>query len=92
MNITVQEVQDLLNKNLSLCDGSIVKVIKTDKKEVVVQLEGACKGCPGAQLTVNDSIETIIKNKFPYIEQVILDTSIDEELIAFAKKLLKRGK
>lgn len=89
--MTIQQIQSLLDKQ-SLCIGSVINVRDIEDNKVIVKLSGTCSGCPGAQITVKESIETVITEKFPFIEEVILETSVDDELLAFAKQLLNHGK
>lgn len=87
----IQELEEVLTGQLT-CSGSSVKIMEMDDKKVILKLLGTCKGCPGAQITVKDTIETVINEQLPEIEEVILDTSCDEELLTFARQLLSRGK
>lgn len=57
-----------------------------------VKLTGACGTCPSAQYTVEDVVKEIVMEEIPEVENVILDTSVDEDLLDMARKLLKKGK
>ena len=54
-------------------DIEFVEYIK-DKKMVVVKLQGACSGCPGAQMTLKGVVENVMKEALPedvqYVEAV----------------------
>jgi Fe-S cluster biogenesis protein NfuA len=57
-----------------------------------VRLTGACRTCPSAEITIEDVVKEILMSKLPEIEDVILDTSVSEDLINMAKKILNRSK
>lgn len=53
-------------------DGGDVKFISVDEDGIVkVELQGACAGCPGAQMTLKAGIERILKEEIPEVKQVI---------------------
>lgn len=54
-----------------------------------VKLTGACASCPSAQYTIEDVVKTIVMQEIPEIKDVILDTSVSEDLIDMAKKILR---
>lgn len=58
----------------------------------VVQLEllGACCGCPSADLVTRAAIEDLLRAAVPGVKGVELVQTVDEELLAFAQKLLGR--
>lgn len=89
--VSIEELDNLLNQQLA-CNGSSIKITEMDEKKLVVRLEGTCRGCPGAEITIKDTVEAVIKERIPTIEEVILDTAWDEELLAFARQLLNHGK
>jgi len=54
-------------------DGGDIELVDVDEKEgiVRVQLQGACSGCPSAQITLAMGVERAIKEKVPEIKQVL---------------------
>jgi Fe-S cluster biogenesis protein NfuA len=42
-----------------------------DDKTVRVRLQGACRGCPGATMTMRMGIERILKERVPDVKQVV---------------------
>lgn len=62
-------------------------------KDVQVALLGACRTCPAAQITIEQTVQRILSEQLgDEIGQVTLVNEIDPELLDFAKKLLNRNK
>ncbi len=55
---------------------------------VEIKLVGQCSGCPSAKYTVEDVIESNLKEKIPAIKKVILRNEVSQELLDMAKKIL----
>lgn len=52
-------------------DGGDVELVEVTEDNVVkVRLQGACKGCPGAQMTLKNGIERILKEQIPEVKSV----------------------
>ena len=51
--------------------GSVTKV---ENGVVFIELEGGCKGCPGARMTMKNGIENLLKERVPAVKEVIDDT------------------
>ena len=52
--------------------GGDIEFISTDKSNnVTVRLQGACAGCPGAQMTLKMGVERILKERIPNVNSVI---------------------
>ncbi len=52
-------------------DGGDVDLVEVDQGTVKVRLQGACHGCPMAEVTMKQGIETAIKNAVPEVEKVV---------------------
>ena len=67
----VLAVLDLIRPSL-MADGGDVKLIDvTEQGEVIVELTGACKGCPLSQMTLVNGIERILKERVPGVMRVV---------------------
>lgn len=55
-------------------DGGGIEVVEIleDEKAIVVNLTGACHGCPMSTMTIKGYVEKIIKEEIPEIEEVRL--------------------
>jgi Fe-S cluster biogenesis protein NfuA len=52
-------------------DGGDIEFVElTADNIVIVRLQGACHGCPGAQMTLKNVIERILKEQYPEIAAV----------------------
>ncbi len=51
--------------------GGGATVTKVEAGAVFVELEGGCKGCPGARMTMKNGIETLLKERVPAVKEVI---------------------
>ncbi len=54
--------------------GGGATVTKVEAGAVFVELEGGCKGCPGARMTMKNGIETLLKERVSAVKEVIDDT------------------
>jgi len=54
-------------------DGGGVELVDVDESsgEVRVRLQGACAGCPGAQMTLSMGVEAILKEELPEVTRVV---------------------
>ena len=52
-------------------DGGDIAFIGMDGNDVQVQLQGACVGCPGAQMTLRMGVEQRLKHLIPEIGSVV---------------------
>ncbi|GAB6163331.1 NifU family protein [Desulfothermus naphthae] len=69
----VEKVLGEIRPQLQADGGDVELVEVTDDNVVKVKLQGACAGCPMAQMTLKNGIERILKMKIPdvkYVESV----------------------
>jgi len=69
----VEKVLGEIRPQLQADGGDVELVEVTDDNVVKVRLQGACAGCPMAQMTLKNGIERILKMKIPdvkYVESV----------------------
>ncbi|MBS3772756.1 MAG: NifU family protein [Candidatus Thermoplasmatota archaeon] len=54
-------------------DGGDVELVDVDEKEgvVKVRLQGACRGCPMSQMTLQMGIEQELKKQVPDVTKVV---------------------
>lgn len=65
----VGEVIDKIRPNLQE-DGGDIELVEIEGDTVKVRLQGACSGCPMAQVTLKIFVEAAIKKEVPEIKKV----------------------
>jgi Fe-S cluster biogenesis protein NfuA len=67
----VTEVIDSIRPMLQN-DGGDIEFIEIDKSNAVkVRLQGACRGCPSAQMTLKMGVERLLRERVPEVKEVI---------------------
>ena len=73
--------------------GGDVVIREVRGKDVRVALLGNCKGCPAAQITIEQTVQRILVEKMgDQIGKVILVNEIDPSILDFARQLLNTQK
>jgi Fe-S cluster biogenesis protein NfuA len=70
MREKVEAVIDEIRPNLVADGGNIELLDVTDDGVVKVQLQGACRGCPGAAMTLKMGVERLLKQRVPEVTRV----------------------
>lgn len=63
-----------------------------DDGVVNIRLTGACGGCPASAETFEYVVKKHIMEDCPEVKDVVLDTSVSQELLDFARKILNKEK
>ncbi len=66
----VQAALDTIRPGLQADGGDVELVDVTEHGVVKVRLQGACRGCPGAAMTLKAGVERILKEKVPGVQRV----------------------
>ncbi|MDD6310637.1 MAG: NifU family protein [Firmicutes bacterium] len=61
---------------------------KVEDGVAYIKMTGACAGCPSAQDTLENVIKDFVLGGVPELKDVVLDQSVSEDLLDFAKKIL----
>ena len=67
----VEEVLTLIRPSLQADGGDVARVDVEADGTVVVELQGACKGCPMSQMTLANGVERILKERIPEVLRVV---------------------
>lgn len=67
----VKDVIAAIQPNLQSHGGDIELIAVDADNSVRVRLQGACVGCPGAQMTLKMGVERLLKEKIPEVKEVI---------------------
>ena len=67
----VEEMIEVIKPMLKGHGGDIELVGVEEDNTVKVRLQGACAGCPGAQMTLKQGVESLMKEKIPELKEVV---------------------
>lgn len=84
-------LEEKVNPLLAQHFGS-AKLTGLENNVAKVRMLGACGSCPSAQFTLEDVIKGVLMEALPTLEDVVLDTSVSDDLIDMAKKILNKEK
>lgn len=68
------------------------QLTKIEEGVAYVKLTGACASCPSAQETLESVVKDFVMGAVPELKDVVLDTSVSEELLDFARQILRKDK
>lgn len=63
----IEDIRGLLQMH----GGDIKLVDVTEDGTVKVELQGACRGCPMAQMTIQRGVEAKLKQEIPEVKEVV---------------------
>ncbi len=87
-DIITQQVSPLLRQH-----GGDIKIKKIEAGNVWVVFEGSCKTCPSAQITIEETVDKILREELgEELKEVFLTNETNEELLNFAKQILNGSK
>ena len=66
VNECLDEIRPMLQ-----ADGGDCELVEIEGKVVKLRLQGDCKGCPGAAMTLKMGIERHMRTKIPDLEEVV---------------------
>lgn len=69
MKERVEKALDKIRPALQ-ADGGNIELVDVVDGVVQVRLQGACAGCPGAQMTLKMGVEKILKEEIPEVKSV----------------------
>lgn len=82
-------LEEKVNPILASHFGGAV-LVGLENNVALVRLTGSCSACPSAQYTVEDVVKAIVLEEVEGVEDVVLDTSVSEDMINLAKKILNK--
>ncbi len=92
MNDTLlNKIKAVIEKNIAptlQTHNGGMEVTKIEDGVVTVRLLGSCTRCASANDTLNDFIKIEIMNNVPEVKDVLLDDSVPEDMLEFARKIL----
>ena len=70
MHRKIDAVLDTVRPNIQM-DGGDVQFVKFQDGAVYVRFQGACVGCPAAEITLQMGIEQALKDEIPEVNEVV---------------------
>ncbi len=72
LNDRVSEIINRIRPHIQ-ADGGDIELVSVEPAsgKVLVRLQGACRGCPGAQMTLKMGIERHLKERVPEVVEVV---------------------
>ncbi len=67
----VAKVIEDIRLMLQMHGGDVRLVEVTEDGTVKVELQGACRGCPMAQMTIQRGVEARLKKEIPEVKEVV---------------------
>lgn len=61
-----------------------------EDKVVYIKLKGACASCPLLETTMEEIVKKTLMEKDDSIKDVVLDKSVNEDLLDMARKILSK--
>lgn len=93
--LTEKDIQSVLDEKvrpiLKSHNGGI-DLIGIEGNVVRLRLAGACAACMGAEQTIRDVIVAAVREAFPSVNDVRVETGVSDEMVAEALRFLKRAK
>lgn len=82
-------LEDKVDPILAAHYGGAV-LTKFENNVAYVRLTGACASCPSAQQTIEDVVKSVVLENVKGVDDVVLDTSVSEDLLDMARKILNK--
>jgi len=90
MNEKIEQIlRDKVNPLLASHSGGVV-LVDFENGIAKVRLTGSCSGCPSAQYTIEDIVKSTLMDEMEEVKDVVLDTSVNEDLLDMARKILNK--
>ena len=94
--LEISKIEEVLDErvrpNLAQHGGDIEIEKLEDGVVLHVRMHGQCSGCPSAELTLENLVNTELKEAFPELQDVVLVTGVSDDLIAQARQIMRQRK
>lgn len=87
-----EQLEDVLNTHvrpLLRAHGGDMEIVSIEDGVLRFTLKGACSGCPAADLTTEELIQTEVAARLPGIERAVLVRETNPDLLAQARAILQ---
>jgi len=69
--------------------GGDIELISLEDGVLRYRMLGQCAGCPAADETAEEIIETALREKFPEIRTFSMETGVSDSLMELARRLME---
>ncbi|TCQ00584.1 Fe-S cluster biogenesis protein NfuA [Serpentinicella alkaliphila] len=69
-----------------------IELVDVNDGVVTVKLLGSCSHCPSAVFTMEDLVESTLKDSIPEVKEVVLDNSVSDELIEEVLNIIRKNR
>lgn len=70
--------------------GGDIRIAEIKGRDVGLVFLGACRTCPSAQITLEETIDKVLRQEIEGIGRVYLVNETSQELLDFARRLINR--
>ncbi len=85
-DIISRKIRPLLNSH-----GGDIEIARIDGNDVGFSFTGACKTCPSALLTLEETVDKFLREELgERLGRVYVYMDTDEELLSFARRILNK--
>ena len=84
-------IETKINPSLSAHMGGAL-LSACEDGTVYIKFTGNCRGCYPADDTMDNVVRPTLLNQIPQLRDVVLDDSVSEDLLDFARSLMSRDK
>jgi len=92
MEATLNEITRVVDEQIRprlQAHGGDLSIISFEEGILRIKLHGACSTCPSAQLTMEETVKTALDG---LVEDVFVVTTINDDLLNYAKTILNTHK
>ena len=92
MEATLNEIMRVVDEQIRprlQAHGGDLSIISFEEGILRIKLHGACSTCPSAQLTMEETVKAALDG---LVEDVFVVTSINDDLLNYAKTILNTHK
>jgi len=82
-------LEEKVNPILSAHFGGAV-LVNYEDNVAAVRMTGACAACPSARFTIEGIVKGIVMENCAEVKDVVLDVSVDDELLEAAQKIMSK--
>jgi Fe-S cluster biogenesis protein NfuA len=85
-----QVIREKVRPVLRAHGGDLEFIKITDDNRLVIKLSGACSGCPASRITLEETVEVLLREVWPELQGIDVDESVDKGLLEQAKAILAK--